>query len=93
MSLARTGGGMGIFDPTRLESGIALEAGQYKAAAVSPALRRAIYLDANATAPPLKLVVEAVGDAMRSGAGNPASAHAGGAAARRCCNLIAFGEV
>ena len=45
--------------------------------------RRAIYLDANATTAPLAPVVEAVSEAMRSGMGNPASAHASGAAARR----------
>jgi cysteine desulfurase len=44
---------------------------------------RAIYLDANATAPPLTHVVETVSDVMRSDAGNPASAHTSGAAARR----------
>jgi cysteine desulfurase len=42
-----------------------------------------LYLDANATTSPLASVIEAVADAMRSGAGNPASSHANGAAARR----------
>lgn len=42
-----------------------------------------LYLDANATAAPLPVVIEAVSEAMRSQVGNPASAHAGGAAARK----------
>ncbi|WP_084802087.1 cysteine desulfurase family protein [Bradyrhizobium sp. Ec3.3] len=45
--------------------------------------RHAIYLDANATAAPLRSVIEAVSDVMRSNVGNPASAHGSGAAARR----------
>jgi cysteine desulfurase len=80
---------MGIFDPTRLESGIALEAREYSAAGIqlrapqSGLKPRAIYLDANATVSPLKPVVDAVRDAMLCEVGNPASAHASGAAARR----------
>lgn len=42
-----------------------------------------IHLDANATTAPLDEVVCAVVEAMRSGAGNPASAHFAGAMARR----------
>ena len=80
---------MGIFDPTRLESGIALESREYRATGLelrhpAPGSKpRAIYLDANATAPSLKPVVDAVMDAMLSEVGNPASAHANGTAARR----------
>jgi cysteine desulfurase len=80
---------MGIFDPTRLESGIALESREYRATGLelrhpAPGSKpRAIYLDANATAPLLKPVVDAVMDAMLSEVGNPASAHANGTAARR----------
>jgi len=44
---------------------------------------RGIYADANATAPPIPAVVEAVANAMRTTCGNAASAHAAGAAARR----------
>ncbi|ACL55677.1 cysteine desulfurase family protein [Methylobacterium nodulans] len=45
--------------------------------------QRKIYVDANATAAPLPEVVEAVASAMRSGLGNPASAHRAGGEARR----------
>ena len=45
--------------------------------------RPRIYLDANATVPPLPDVVDAVASAMRSGMGNPASAHQAGAEGRR----------
>jgi cysteine desulfurase len=45
-------------------------------------LDRNIYVDANATVPPLSDVVAAVKSAMTSGLGNPASAHRAGAAAR-----------
>jgi cysteine desulfurase len=44
---------------------------------------RTLYLDANATATPLPIVIEAVSVAMQSQLGNPASAHAGGASARK----------
>ena len=70
---------MGILNPTRLGSGVASEAREYRATGVelrypAPGSKpRAIYLDANATAPPLKPVVDAVRDAMLSEAGNPAS--------------------
>ena len=43
----------------------------------------AIYLDANATVPPLDCVVDAVTRAMRDAWGNPSSEHASGIAARR----------
>jgi cysteine desulfurase len=46
-------------------------------------LAKRIYADANATAPPLAEVVDAVTHALRSITGNPASAHAAGAHARR----------
>jgi cysteine desulfurase len=48
---------------------------------VSPPIQ--IYVDANATVAPLPDVVDAVTSAMRSGMGNPASAHCAGAEARR----------
>ena len=59
-----------------------------------------IYLDANATTPPLPEIVSAMVEVMRSGAANPASAHAAGAAARRIverardrvCDLIVGAE-
>ena len=80
---------MGTLDPTRLEFGVALEACELRATGVEPrypapgSKPRAIYLDANATAPPLKPVVDAVRNAMLSEAGNPASAHGNGTTARR----------
>src|SRR5262249_9748357 len=86
---SRIGGGMSILDSTLRVSGTALKTREYGLIgidAVSRALgqgSRAIYLDANATTSPLKAVVDAVTDVMRSDVGNPSSAHASGAASRR----------
>ncbi len=64
------------------------------------ALPRSICLDANATTAPLREVTAAVLRTMRSGIGNPASAHHGGSAARRVvetardriCDLVTGAE-
>jgi cysteine desulfurase len=79
---------MNIFDPRRPGFGTALETREYGATevearcAILDSGSGVIYLDANATVPPLKAVVAAVTDVMRSAAANPASAHAAGATAR-----------
>jgi cysteine desulfurase len=46
-------------------------------------MTKRVYLDWNATAPPLPEVIEAMAEAARSSWGNPASIHAEGRAARR----------
>jgi len=46
-------------------------------------MQRRVYLDWNATTPPLAAVVEAMAEAAREAWGNPASVHAFGRAARR----------
>jgi cysteine desulfurase len=107
---------MNTFDPSRLigvelaESGLPpspSDADRYRhlimarSANHGPAsFPEGIYLDANATTPPLQEVVEAVVYAMRPGIGNPASAHAEGNIARqlvesardRVCILVGGAE-
>jgi cysteine desulfurase len=74
---------MNVFDPMRPQIGTSSSS---KKTDVGPD-ERSIYLDANATVPPLNEVIAAVVDAMRSTAGNPASAHSAGSRARRLLEI------
>src|SRR5262249_41471753 len=85
-SISRWGKMSTIINPRWLESDAALTRREYGVelpATARGCSQRAIYLDANATAPPLEAVVDAVRDVMQSNVGHPASAHRSGAAARR----------